>query len=221
MLSLDEINILPKLISAPRFSTYLKHVDNDVARALDLYQRNIKISAAFVVLVQVCEVIIRNAVVEAIELVHGKNWYKSTGFIRSLPQPKKHNHYNPQDNLKKLSHRYSASGKIVAELNFAFWEKILTTGQDNRLWLPTQNFKRIFPGCPHDLEISKARGELYNSLMNIRLFRNRIAHQEPIFYRELKEDYDRLLKVIEWRSPVAAKWVEKFEQVNSILKEKP
>lgn len=34
---------------------------------------------------QICEVAIRNAVVEAIELVHGPNWPWSRGFRRSLP----------------------------------------------------------------------------------------------------------------------------------------
>ncbi|ABQ71643.1 protein of unknown function DUF1526 (plasmid) [Rhizorhabdus wittichii RW1] len=123
MFSSDEIRDLPPVISGPRFATYLRVTNNDVDHALALYQWNLEISAAFIVPLQVCEVAARNGVVEAIKKVHGPNWPWSNGFIRSLPVPKKAYHYNPQNNLRDVAARQPTTGKVVAELNFAFWER--------------------------------------------------------------------------------------------------
>lgn len=131
--SVAELNDLPTVISAPRFATYLQAAGNDTSQALALYEWNLELSAAFIVPLQVCEVAARNGVVAVLEMVHGAGWPWSSGFIRSLPVPKKQWHYNPQDDLRSLARRLPTSGKIVAELKFAFWEKTFTKGQDARL----------------------------------------------------------------------------------------
>ncbi|NKJ44829.1 hypothetical protein [Novosphingobium sp. SG720] len=221
MFTADEIRDLPSVISGPRFATYLRATNNDVDHALALYQWNLEISAAFIVPLQVCEVAARNGVVEAIEKVHGPNWPWSNGFIRSLPVPKKAYHYNPQNNLRDVAARQPTTGKVVAELNFAFWEKVFTVGQDNRLWLPNGNFNASFPGVPNATPIPTARAAAFNALLTIRHFRNRIAHHEPIFGRNLAVDYALLHEVIGWRSSVAANWVDKIQGVTGLIASKP
>lgn len=137
--SATELNDLPNVISAPRFATYLQAKGNHKADALSLYEWNLELSAAFIVPLQVCEVAARNGVVEVLEKVHGQNWPWSNGFIRSLPVPKRHWHYNPQTDLRNVAGRMPTTGKVVAELKFAFWGKTFTKGQDARLWIPHMN----------------------------------------------------------------------------------
>ncbi len=219
MFTTDELRELPVVISAPRFATYLRASANDVGRALDLYHWNLEVSAAFIVPLQVCEVAVRNGVVEAIEAVHGPNWPWSNGFIRSLPVPRLAYHYNPQSNLRSVAAREPTTGKVVAELNFAFWEKTLVVGQDTRLWIP--HLHTVFPGIPAATPAPAARAAAFSTLQHIRHFRNRIAHHEPIFARALADDYARIREVISWRRPVAADWMDKIERITSLLAARP
>lgn len=215
----DEIIHLPNVISAPRFATYLRVCNDHPASALALYQWNLEISAAFIVPLQICEVAVRNGVVHAIEAVHGADWPWSPGFIRSLPRPKASWHYDPQDDLRNVAGRAATAGKVVAELKFAFWEKLFTKGQDTRLWHP--HLATAFPGTPHTLPVPQAREHAFASLQAIRRFRNRIAHHEPVFARNLSADYERLREMIEWRNPAAAVWLDRIQQVSEFLSRKP
>jgi len=215
----DELRDLPIVISAPRFATYLQACGNDHARALALYEWNLDISAAFIVPLQVLEVAVRNGVAEAIEAVHGPLWPRSNGFLRSLPQPRLATHYNPAQNLRGVSANQPTTGKVIAELNFAFWEQIFTAGQDNRIWLA--HFRAAFPGAPAAIPIPVARATARNDLYTIRKLRNRIAHHEPIFTRNLTSDYDRIRELISWRNLTAAAWMDRKQGVTALIPLKP
>ncbi len=212
--SANEIAELPRVISTPRFATYLQATGGDAKAALSLYLWNLEISAAFLVPLQLCEVAIRNGVVEALERVHGPDWPWSGGFHQSLPKPISAAQYNPASNLKAVATKHRTSGKVVADLNFAFWEKLFTAGQDDRLWRP--HMRAVFPNLLIE-PIQNARAEAFRSLQMVRRLRNRIAHHEPIFYRPLDADYERLMVMIGWRSAVAAQWMRRQQNVTRLL----
>lgn len=215
----DELHHLPNVISAPRFATYLQATGNDRERALALYEWNLTLSAAFIVPLQVCEVAVRNGVVEVLEQVHGATWPWSNGFLRSLPRPKRLTDYNPESDLRSVAARMPTAGKVVAELKFAFWERLFTAGQDSRLWV--SHFHAAFPGAPPAMPIPAARTTAYNSLKAIRSLRNRIAHHEPIFTRDIANEYQRIHDMIAWRSPVAAAWMDNKQGVTALIPNKP
>jgi hypothetical protein len=48
-------------LSTPRMSRYVATCGNDHARALDLYEWNAEVSAAFMVPMHICEIVLRNA----------------------------------------------------------------------------------------------------------------------------------------------------------------
>jgi hypothetical protein len=214
-----ELHDLPLVISAPRFATYLQATGNDRERALSLYEWNLTLSAAFIVPLQVCEVAVRNGVAEAIEKVHGATWPWSNGFLRSLPRPKRLTDYNPEIDLRSVAARQPTTGKVIAELKFAFWEQIFTAGQDSRLWLA--HFRASFPGTPATLSIPTARATARDDLRSIRHLRNRIAHHEPIFNRNLVDDYRRIHELTGWRSQTAAAWMNRKQGVTSLIPLKP
>lgn len=111
------------------------------------------------------------------------------------------------------------AGKVVAELKFAFWQKLFVRGQDARIW--NTHMPTVFPGHDTARTIPQARAELFDAVDKIRKFRNRIAHHEPIFGRNLAEDRDRIRKVIEWRRPGTAQWLDGIEQVTPLLAARP
>jgi hypothetical protein len=109
------------------------------------------------------------------------------------------------------------TGKIVADLKFAFWENIFTGGQDNR----NVHFRTCFPGAPTNQLISQCRETDYNNLHSIRRLRNQIIRHEPIFTRSVVDGDRRIHDIIAWRNPVAAAWMNKKQSVLTLLLKRP
>ncbi len=214
----DEEHHLPNVLSAPRFATYLRATGNDRTQALSLYHWNLQISAAFLVPLHVLEVTLRNAIVEAIENVHGGTWPWTQGFIRSLKSPPPPA-YSPKRDLLLCAEHQQTAGKVVAELKFVFWERMLTKSHQSRIW-ETQFF-HVFPDAPRGVASARRRSELRTDIEEIRKLRNRIAHHEPIFPRALNEDFGRIMRCIHWRCETTARWVKEVQNVSSFLSIRP
>ncbi|MGV0879056.1 HEPN domain-containing protein [Martelella sp. FLE1502] len=212
----EEIQCLPKVLSAPRFATYLSAMNSDKEAALSLYQWNVELSAAFLVPLQICEVSVRNSIMEAIEKSYGPNWPWEHSFLITLRDPKYG--YNPRKDLRNLRH-LSTTGKIVAELKFVFWQKMFTSAHDGNIW--NHHFQTVFPNCDQTKTVQQLRGEAYDALDKIRQLRNRIAHHEPVFRRDITVEYDRIREVIRWTNPTAAGWVDRISQVTPINAGRP
>ncbi len=208
----------PKLLSAPRFKTYQDFASGDDQRALRIYQWNLELCAAFYMPLHICEISIRNGVVQALESQFGADWHTSIGFQRTLPESKG---YNPKQDLiltraKLERHAVLSAGKVVAELKFVFWEYMFTARHDNHLWKPY--FQQSFPNAA---DLPAGRNDIRHRIELVRRLRNRIAHHEPIFRRDLMRDYKGIIDLIAWRSSSVARWVEDNQRVTAVLNEKP
>ena len=210
---------LEAVLSPPRFGTYLRATDGDRSRAMDLYCWNTDLSAAFYVLLQFCEIGTRNGAVEAVAAEFGANWHLNRGFYRSLPRLAGGRSYQPADDIAQQARRQPTSGKVVAELKFAFWQYLFVKGQDGRLW--DRHLRTAFPGIPADLTVAEARGRIHADIEIIRRLRNRIAHHEPIFTRDLVVDHQRIRGLISWRRPEVAIWLDGREAVSDLLRRRP
>jgi hypothetical protein len=215
----EQITDFETVLSAPRFATYLREADGDRQLAMDLYLWNTEVSCAFFLEIQFCELAIRNAAVEALEIEFGDNWHLSKGFAHTLPTLRKGRGYQPKTDLITCAEKLATSGKVVAELKLAFWQHLFVVGQDRRLWMP--HFHEIFPEYDKQLSIQQARASIHEDIRQIRFLRNRIAHHEPIFKRNLLEDQIRLKRVISWRRTSIAIWIESYEKVTELLSSKP
>ncbi|NEQ98907.1 MAG: hypothetical protein F6K30_19670 [Cyanothece sp. SIO2G6] len=212
--SMSEIS---RVISSPRFATYLRHCHNDRGDALSLYQWNMELSSAFIVPLHVLEISIRNAVVEALEAVHTASWPWNQGFVISLPNPQRG--YSPSRNLQQVAGQQRTMGKVVAELKFVFWEKMFTSRHDTRIW--NTHLYNLLPHAPNTLTVQQLRASIHNDIRDIRELRNRIAHHEPIFLRNVSDDYANIYKLISWRSDVVATWMDDLQSVRSVIARKP
>lgn len=217
-LSQTKVADLEQVLSPPRFATYLREAHGDRIRAMQLACWNTEVSAAFYVLLQFGELAIRNGAIEAIEAAFGANWHLNRGFWHSLPMYKGRG-YQPQADIQSCAARQPTAGKVVAELKFAFWQSLFVQGQDARLWQP--HLRRAFPGAEAHLTVEQARGNLYADVEQVRRFRNRVAHHEPIFSRNLAADRDRIVKIVQWRRPGAAAWLTGIERVSGLLAARP
>lgn len=203
-------------LSAPRLSTYLRATEGDMNHALDLYGWNARISSALMLPAHFAEVSTRNAVADALTTVYGPRWPWSPSFAGSLPNPSRG--YNQRGDLANESRRTTTEGKVIAELEFVFWQKMFTSRHDERVWS-----SQIRAQFPHATEPAPdaLRARVYADLEVIRALRNRIAHHEPIFSRDLGSDLAKLVDLVEMRSAEVADWVRSMEGVTRILAEKP
>lgn len=125
----------------------------------------------------------------------------------------------PRADLERLAGRLPAAGAVVAELEFAFWQHLFVVAQDPRLW--DKHLRTAFPGILSRLTVPQAGERIHDRIQIVRDVRNRIAHHEPTFTRDLATDLDAAMKLIEWRRPSMAAWITDIEIVTDLLASRP
>lgn len=217
ILSADEIHSISLTLSTARFSTYLEAKQECSQAAFNLYQWNLQVSSAMLAPLHVFEVTLRNALSEALEEIHGERWPWSEGFLRSLPNPPRG--YSQEKDLRQTARNHDTTGKVIADLKFAFWDKILAKRFGAPIW--KNKLRTVFPNAPRELSGDNLRKEIQLYTNDIRKLRNRIAHHEPIFQRQLDRDLRNMLTIISWRNYETMQWLEGIQQVSGILAERP
>ena len=215
-LSPKEMAWLERSISAPRLGRYILACQGDTKTALGLYQWNLEVSAAFFVPLQMLEVTIRNAISEAIQAAYGSSWTHNQGFISSLKILKKG--FSPRLHLTQIAAEFGSSDKAIAELKFIFWQKMFVAGLDATVWNP--HLRAVFPNLG-DGTIQQIRGRIHDDLEVLRTLRNRIAHHEPIFERDLHHDLHLIDMLIGYRCQHTVNWMRRIEQVSALLARHP
>lgn len=202
-----DVTALTRLLSAGRLATYTEACGGDREKALRLYAWNVAVASAFWGGVNVLEVAVRNVIhAELTRLAGREDWW--TGSLRLHP-------FEQQRIADAISTARRAKGDgvkpghVVAELSFGFWTGLLANRYHQRLWVPA--LSQAFP-C-----LTGRRRELHRKQETLRKLRNRVAHHEPIFGRELAADHDRLVSVLSAISPAAVVWVQSNSRVPDVL----
>ena len=207
-----------RALSEPRFGTYLTATANDETKAIELYGWNARVSAALMLPAHFAEVAARNAVADALESVYNDaRWPWNSTFEASLPNPSGRA-YNPRRDLIRTRNYQPTTGKVIAELKFAFWQKMFTARHDTRVWKPA--IFTVFPNAS-GTTAEEVRQRIYADLEEIRRMRNRIAHHESIFTRNHTDDVNRMLELIQMRSADTAAWVSAMQDASAVIAERP
>jgi hypothetical protein len=214
------INAIKTAISPARIATYETAIGTanvDELAALHLYAWNAQVSGALLTPLHLCEVVIRNAVAAALESVYGTQWPWATVFERSLPDPRIG--YSPRRDLMNARRSTQATGKVIPELKFVFWQKMFTQRYDERLWIPY--LTSVLPNMDVAKTITERRTMIYQYLDQIRYLRNRIAHHEPIFNRALADDYHKIIELVRFRCEITAFWLSDNQTALETIAKKP
>ncbi|HEV7866541.1 MAG TPA: hypothetical protein VGO90_02590 [Chthoniobacteraceae bacterium] len=181
-------------VSAERLRPYLA-ATHDLAAAIRLYERNTALSEALYCPLQGVEIATRNALHLTLTGTFGATWFDALG------TPTLHH-----EQLEKLTTARAqlqrrgvpiTAGRMVAELSFGFWSAICARRYLVLLWNP----------CLHRAFPKRRREDVFNRLDSIRTLRNRVAHHEPIWTRDLAADHDKIIEAIRWICPISAEWV--------------
>lgn len=188
-----------------------------LAEALALYAWNAQVSAALMMPLHICEVVIRNAVSDALERVYGPAWPWSSGFERSLPA---HAYgYSVKNDLLNVRNRFPTTGKVIPELKFIFWQTMFTSRFDRRLWDP--HLLAVLPHLDATKPVSHLRSTIFADMEALRAVRNRIAHHEPIFGRNLTGDFQKIQELIAFRCPTTMAWMLQHQQAQALITARP
>lgn len=188
--------------------------DGDPA-TLKLYAWNALVSAALFLPLHICEVVVRNAIADAIEHVYGEGWPWSPGFERSLPDPRQE--WSSRRELLHARRAQTTTGKVVADLKFVFWQDMMTQRHDLRLWVP--HFRGVFPNAEGGIPVPHLRQQFYRDL---RKLRNRIAHHEPVLSWDLLGHFRVMQRLVELRCDFTARWMCKVcEDVPRLIASRP
>jgi len=196
-------------LSSPRFNIYLAKTGNDFDKAYRLYKINIELSEAFYPILAVLEVSLRNAVNEKlIDYFNDQFWFKNNLPVEFLP-------YVSEATQKITAQRKNITAdKIIAELNFGFWNRLFNRHYTGLLWKP---LRLIFKNMPKHL---RQRDTIADALYRIRTLRNRIYHYEPIFgnLQDIEQQYNEMVTFLIWLDNDLPKLISDIDRFNNILK---
>ena len=105
-------------------------------------------------------------------------------------------------------------GSIVSHLTFGFWRYLLTKRYQTTLWPAVGAF--AFPFLPPGEERN-----LYRRVDRVLFLRNRIAHHEPIFLRNISNDLTDCHVILGAVHPELATWSRSKTRVPQILGLRP
>jgi hypothetical protein len=127
----DPEQTIKSMLSDARLATFeaaIQPPEPILPRALALYAWNAQVSASLLAPLHLCEVVIRNAVSDALVAVYGGQWPWVPVFENSLPSPKVG--FNPRRELVRARERQHSTaqhstaqhstGKVIAELKMVF-----------------------------------------------------------------------------------------------------
>ncbi|WP_197277916.1 MULTISPECIES: Abi family protein [Arthrobacter] len=217
-------------LSAGRFSTYLEAAGGSRKRALDLYEWNAKLSAAFLHDLSHLEVGLRNACdrqLAAAVLPGDAHWTDPATLLTLFPSVMRRNRQTgrlhdvnkiPRNNVERA--RTSAAtkpgapplpGKTVAEIMFGFWTYLLADSHEKTIWVPY-----LHKAFPHGTD----RNRVNDSLASLRGFRNRVAHHENILNGS-ESERRRIVYLVRLLSTEALTHLQTNSDVASILQNRP
>jgi hypothetical protein len=186
--------------------------------ALTLYHWNAQVAASFLFPLHIFEICVRNAVANAAETAYNPRWPWAPAFHLSLPDPPYPN-FSPRREIRRSSTQHNTTGTVIADTKFAFWVSMFTSRHHGRLWQP--HLAREFPHIAAGTPAHAVRKRIYEVADQVRGLRNRIAHHEPIFARDLVTDYTAMLEIVGLRCVATAAWMNRSQTVFNLLTLKP
>ena len=162
--------------STARLNRYLVACGGNRPKALSLYRHNVKLCQKFYGMLNIFEVVLRNAI-----NLHYQQHFSDTDWIRHQCEPGGMLESAPQRaEIERTVAMLERQGKysndrLVSSVTFGFWTYLF-----NRIPFRNggMNLLQIFPNRTPGL----AQRPIYNELQDIKSFRNRIAHHEAICF---------------------------------------
>ncbi|WP_214369799.1 Abi family protein [Pseudonocardia sp. H11422] len=198
-------------------TTYLHACGSDLERALELYRWNANVSGALWVALGHVEIVLRNAIHDALTTRHQRS--KRAGYW--FDDPRRELDPRALDDITTAKRRAgqvtvpaALPGKVVAELSFGFWRYLLARRYSSTLW---PAIRHSFPHLP-----GRDRGRLERQVIRLHQLRNRIAHHEPLIREDLPARVADLGSILDAVDPALRPWaLDDAGRLTTLLANRP
>lgn len=209
-MSTFDANTLRGRLTPDRLGSYLRATAGDLDQAITLYDWNISASGAFFEDIGRVEVVLRNALDQALEAFGARRGWATVWYQRAGLFPGPHGSRALEDiaTARRRATRGGvpeSHGKVIAELSLGFWRYLCTRPYLTSLWVPA--LAGAFPNHPAVRDPRSVRRDVDDRVQRVWFLRNRIAHREPIHERNLARDYANLVELCHWICTDTHAWV--------------
>jgi len=192
--------------SSTRMQKYLYFAANDIEKALELHAYNSFLGASLHPPIQTFELFLRNSCDRQLtELYQRDDWFDAfphfdefAFLIDEINATKKR--------LRALRRDPNHPPCVIADLSFGFWAGLFVARLDRVLY--SKGLDKVFPLRPTGMQ----RARLHDGLDKLRTLRNRVAHHEPLFHRNLPKAHGLIVKLAGFISSDSANWIKHHSQ---------
>ncbi len=192
-------------LSEERLAAYGVAGDGDTLDPVARYAWNLALSSALMPPLHVVEVTLRNNLFKASRKVVDEStlrfaevgcWLDAEP---TLLYEAEADAVRVAKDLVRRSRKPVTPGRLVSNLSFGFWVSLCRSPYEHGrargpgLW--PDAMKYAFPFLPKD---HHKRSAILTRLDEIREFRNRVFHHEPIWNRDVERSHRRLVEVVGW-----------------------
>jgi len=193
------------IMSADRINRYFQSTGNNSRKAMTLYRANLKLSQELFTIISCFEVALRNAIDRHYTALHGNNWLRDSASPGGMFNTRNcgKTPYIIATAMRKLT-VYSHPG-LIAQMEFGFWRYTFARHQ---FYAGGQGLLTVFPSKPvSTLTHSYNNQYFFDELERINGMRNRLAHHEPVCFRNgfaIKDTsysrriYNLLIRLFQW-----------------------
>lgn len=211
-------NAARRWLGGPRLGRYLGPSSGDLTRAVNLYRWNSATAAAAAIDLGHLEVAIRNAYDRQL---WGRfpDWLNSSSALwqvqagdearRSRQRQENDRTLDALDEARR-GLRHLTSGHVIANTSFGLWCSMTDPHREPTLWTPM--LRHAYPG-------GTTRGVAHELTAKCNGFRNRVAHNEPVFTRStaLAQRVREMRLLHALIDPESANWAFTYSQVVKMM----
>lgn len=212
---------LEGLVSQPRLERYLIACEGSKVRAQKLYKANLRVAEAFYPILNLFEVILRNQIDRKLcDYFNDKDWIikEKKGFMnhQSLKKSRFYLRNQIQKTERKLRRKKTkvVVGKVIAEQPLGFWTSFF---EPHHYKLIKGTIIGCFPHKPAAIN----RSAIHIKLQQIREFRNRVYHNEPICFEQNHISFEEakavkmeMYNILSWMGNNAPQYVDSFDHID-------
>jgi hypothetical protein len=209
--------------ASARLQHYLDERGNDQLTAMQLYEWNTAVSAAFWESLSFFEVALRNAIDRELTSIHadkGRSGHWIFDEAKELGRDRfgRDQHKQPYKDVAIAIDRVKRNGKpvspeqVISEISFGFWHQMVSKGQ-LFLW---PDLVATFPNTPN-----RSQKTVQEPVARLRDFRNRIGHHHRIWSIDIDARYEDILTVARYLDADLASWIDSRSRVVELLAQKP
>ncbi|GAA3843088.1 hypothetical protein [Amycolatopsis tucumanensis] len=209
---MTDLSRLKAWFSRDRLAPYRMSARDDQS-AVELYQWNAEVSAAFWRTLGHVEVLVRNALHRELSAWSRQRHQTDRWYAAIDPIVSDQTRRDVREAIRRGTRngRPETPGRVVAELNLGFWRFLLARRYDGTLW--RYCMYRAFPG--------KRRADVERAVAELHVLRNRIGHHEPIHNRPLTDLLALALEVASWIDPDARAWIAAGDTTPRLIAQRP